>query len=163
MISIIVAYSKNRVIGNKGKIPWKCKTDLQRFKKLTENNVVIMGRKTYEEIGTPLTNRVNIVISKTKKFTENNVFTANSLEDALEFAETNYPNKEIFISGGTSVYEKALEMDIVDCLYISVINKIVPGDRYFPKIDYTKWSIVNSFSFNNDDCVIFETYKRKKE
>ena len=72
MISLIVAYAKNNVIGKDGKIPWNIEGEQSRFKELTTNNIVIMGRKTFEEIyqklQKPLPNRINIVISKTKKY-----------------------------------------------------------------------------------------------
>ena len=68
MVGLIVAYAKNRVIGNKGQIPWRIKGEQKRFKELTTGNVVIMGRRTYEEIGKPLPNRNTIVVSKTANY-----------------------------------------------------------------------------------------------
>ena len=69
MIAIIVAHTKNgRVIGNNGKIPWNIPGELDRFKFLTTGNAVIMGRKTFEEIGKPLPNIFNIIVSSTKSF-----------------------------------------------------------------------------------------------
>ena len=68
MIGLIVAYDKNRVIGNKGRIPWRIKGEQLRFKNLTTGNVVVMGRRSYEEIGRPLPNRLTIVVSSTKCF-----------------------------------------------------------------------------------------------
>ena len=68
MIALIVAFAKNQVIGNKGCIPWEIKGEQKRFRELTTGNVVIMGRRSYEEIGKPLPNRTTIVISNTKKF-----------------------------------------------------------------------------------------------
>lgn len=68
MIALIVAFAKNQVIGNKGQIPWKIKGEQKRFKELTTGNVVIMGRRSYEEIGKPLPNRTTFVVSNTKNF-----------------------------------------------------------------------------------------------
>lgn len=67
MIALIAARSKNNVIGKNGRLPWNIPEDLKRFKKLTDGNTVIMGRKTFEDIGAPLVNRFNIVLSRTKK------------------------------------------------------------------------------------------------
>ena len=67
MIKIIAAYSRNRVIGKSGRIPWDLPDDRHRFKALTTGNVVVMGRNTYEEIGKPLPGRVNVVISSTDR------------------------------------------------------------------------------------------------
>ena len=78
MISIIAAVSKNGVIGVDNKLPWNLPEDLKRFKELTTNNVVIMGRKTYESIGKPLPNRINIVVTRNKDFFVPGVLTANS-------------------------------------------------------------------------------------
>ena len=69
MIALIAALSKNRVIGKEGRIPWKIKGEQKRFKELTTGNVVIMGRRSYEEIGRPLPGRITIVVSSTKDFT----------------------------------------------------------------------------------------------
>ena len=68
MIGLIAARSKNNVIGKNGRIPWKIEGEQKQFKELTTGNVVIMGRKTYEEIGRPLPGRKTIVVSKSKKF-----------------------------------------------------------------------------------------------
>jgi len=73
MIGLIVARSKNNVIGKNGNIPWKIKGEQKQFRELTTGNVVIMGRKSYEEIGHPLPNRMNIVVSTTTEYTENTV------------------------------------------------------------------------------------------
>ncbi len=86
MIALIAAYSKNHVIGNQGRIPWKIKGEQKRFKELTTGNIVIMGRRSYEEIGKPLPNRTTIVISKTQKYEGENCFTCESLAEALELS-----------------------------------------------------------------------------
>ena len=85
MINIIVAYAKNRVIGSNDKIPWNIPGEQKQFKELTTNNIVIMGRKTYESIGKALPNRINYVISRKKYF--NDVFTFTSLSEAIEHAK----------------------------------------------------------------------------
>ena len=78
MIGLIVAYTRNRVIGNKGQIPWRIKGEQRRFRELTTGNVVIMGRKSYEEIGRPLPNRFNIIVSRTEKYEDENLITVPS-------------------------------------------------------------------------------------
>ena len=116
MISLIVAYAKNHVIGNKGCIPWRIKGEQKRFKELTTGNVVIMGRRSYEEIGHPLPNRMNIIVSNTKKFEADNCMTAGSLEEAIRLAG----DREIFISGGARLYEEA--MPLVQKMYVTEIE-----------------------------------------
>ena len=146
MIGLIVARSKNNVIGKDGKIPWKIKGEQKQFKDLTLNNTVIMGRRTYEEIGHPLPNRKNIVISKTMNYQDNNLITVDSLEKALQLVEGN-----AYIIGGSNLFKEIIP--IVDVMYITEIKKVVEdGDVFFPE-------------FNEEDFTIQETeeneyYKR---
>ena len=129
MIALIVAYDRNRVIGNKGHIPWDIKEDKLYFKALTTSHVVIMGRRTYEEIGKPLANRTNVVISKTKNFDQDGCYTVGSLKEALEL----FKDQDIYIAGGALLYKEAL--DIVDEMYITEIDGSYEGDTYFPEFD----------------------------
>lgn len=126
MIALIVAHSKNNVIGNKGRIPWNIKGELRRYKELTTGNVVIMGRRSYEEIGKPLPNRINIVISTTKTYEGENLITVRSLKEALDIAE----DRDVYISGGEKIFEEAIH--IVDKMYITLVDKVIEGDTYFP-------------------------------
>ena len=127
MIALIVAFTQNRVIGNKGHIPWKIKGEQKRFKEFTMGNVVVMGRRSFEEIGRPLPNRTTIVISSTKEFTGDNCYTVGSLQEAIKLAG----NRDVFISGGARLYEEALP--IVEKMYITEIDKTIDGDTYFPQ------------------------------
>lgn len=97
MISLIAAVSKNNVIGNKGLIPWHIKGEQKRFKELTTGRTIIMGRKSYEEIGNPLPDRKTVLLSSTKIIKAQNCITAASLQEALKAAEG---EEEIFIAGG---------------------------------------------------------------
>ena len=157
MISLIVAYAKNHVIGNKGSIPWRIKCEQKRFKELTTGNVVIMGRRSYEEIGHPLPNRLNIIVSNTKKFEDENLMTARSLEEAIKLAG----DKDIYISGGARLYEEALP--IVEKMYVTEIDKEIEGDTYFPDFDSDKFD--KEIVEVHDDGEIpftYVTYTRKK-
>ena len=124
---MIAAYAKNRVIGNKGRIPWDIPGEQSRFRELTLGNVVIMGRRTYEEIGHPLPGRYTIVISRTKRFEDENCTTMRSLKEAFEAAG----ERDIFISGGERLYREAVET--ADVLYITEVNAEPEGDTYFPE------------------------------
>lgn len=129
MIALIVAYANNNVIGNKGCIPWKIKGEQKRFRELTTGNVVIMGRRSYEEIGRPLPNRTTIVVSNTKNYNGENCFTVKSLDEAIKMAG----DRDIYISGGARLYEEALP--IVEKMYITEIDCDIEGDTYFPAFD----------------------------
>ncbi len=129
MIALIVAYDKKRAIGKNGKIPWNIKGEQSRFRDLTMGNVVIMGRRTYEEIGKPLPGRVTIVVSNTKNFAPNGCLTASSLKSAIEIAG----DRDIFISGGAGLYREALPL--CEKLYITEIDGDFGGDVFFPNFD----------------------------
>ena len=139
MISLIVAYAHNNVIGNKGRIPWDIPDDREHFKQLTLGSIVVMGRRTFEEIykkfGAGLPGRETIVISKTTNYEGANYRTVISLEKALELAKSLFPQKEIFICGGESVYKEAIESKLVNKMYITEIDADIPGDAFFPEFD----------------------------
>ena len=129
MINIIVAVAQNGVIGNKGKLPWKLKLDMARFKELTMGNVVIMGINSFNEMGKPLAGRDNIILSTHTKSIDGAVV-CDSLNKAIAYA--NSTKKEIFICGGESVYKEALAF--ADRIYLTRVNASYDGDRYFPSI-----------------------------
>lgn len=135
IISLIVAYDKNRLIGREGDLPWRIPEDLKKFKEITSGNIVIMGRKTYESIGKPLPNRINMVITRNKDYKPEGVFVFSSIKDALRKASVFH--KEIFFIGGQSIYNEVL--DKVDTMYISHINEEYEGDAYFPEVDFSSW------------------------
>ena len=127
MIALIVARSKNNVIGRNGKIPWSIPGEQKQFRELTTGNIVVMGRKTFEEIGHPLPNRKNIVISRNAQYSYDNLIVLPSLNDALEY----YSEGDIYIAGGYNLFKEAI--DIVDKMYITEIDLVVEnGDVFFP-------------------------------
>lgn len=143
MITVIAARSRNRVIGKDGLIPWSISADLSRFKALTSGSVVIMGRKTFESIGKPLPNRVNIVVSSTFATGNENVWSVNSYEKAIHIAK-DWKDKEIFIIGGERVYQSALNSDEVDAIELTLINTVIEdGDAFFPFTPPSQWKVVN--------------------
>jgi dihydrofolate reductase len=127
MISIIVAVAKGGAIGKEGKMPWKIPGEQRQFKDLTTGHVVVMGRTSYEEIGHPLPNRTNIVVSKTKVFSGENLYTVKSLKEAIERAG----QEEIFIAGGAELFQEALPL--ANKIYMTYVDMEVPdADRFFP-------------------------------
>ena len=165
MINIIAAITDNNALGKDNKLLFRLKKDMAHFKNITTDNVVIMGRKTYESIGKTLPNRVNIVLSRNMKSNED-FYTFDSIEKAIEWSKENYPQKEIFIIRGASVYDKASKDDIVDTLYMTNIKQTVEdADAFFPEIDYKrKWSItsVERFFENGIEFFIYEAEKKDK-
>lgn len=125
MIGLIVARSKNNVIGKNGEIPWKIEGEQKQFKDLTMGNVVVLGSNSYEEIGHPLPNRKTIVVSRRKVYEDENLFTVKSVKEAIELAK----DEDIYIAGGYGIYKEALPM--VDVMYITEVDIIVDdGDVY---------------------------------
>ena len=155
MIALIVAFAKDQVIGNKGCIPWKIKGEQKRFKELTTGNVVIMGRRSYEEIGKPLPNRTNIVISSTQNYDGENCMTAKSVAEAIEMAG----ERDIYISGGARVYEEALPL--VEKMYITEVDLEVDGDTYFPPFDKEQFIKEIDERFEGEIPYTYVTYTRK--
>ncbi len=150
MIAVIAARSRNRVIGKNGEIPWHLPEDLKVFKTLTAGDVVIMGRKTYESIGKPLPNRVNIVVSSTFATGREDVWTVNSFERALEVAN-GWPGKDIFIIGGEQIYQAALDSGMVEVIYLTLVNTFIEdGDAFFPFTPPDKWRVVEEGHIQTD-------------
>lgn len=136
-ISIIVAISKNFIIGCNNQLPWNIPKDLCWFKKHTIKKSVIMGRKTWNSIGYALPMRQNIVLTKTKQQLNKNVYYSNSLKHAIKLAKY---KKEIMIIGGSSVYKQTLPF--TKKIYLTKIDKYIHGDVYFPKLNPLEWKII---------------------
>ena len=152
LILIIAAVTENNVIGNNGNLPFKQKDDLLRFRFLTTNNVVIMGRKTFDSIGKPLPNRTNIVISHNKEtrrvLKQKGCIVFDRLTTAIKYAKKNF-TCNCYIIGGGQVYMQALPL--VDRLYITKVHATLQGDVTFPKIDTKIWqAAVSTFKHKAD-------------
>jgi len=160
MISIIAAVSKNGVIGREGGMPWDQPADLAYFQKTTKEHTIIMGRKTFESIGSkPLPKRKNIVISSNQNLANDNVIVVDSLISALEQCTD---DSEVFIIGGGQIYQEAIK--IADKLYLTQIEVVVDeGDTYFP--DMFDWKQNSHEKFLHDERnkydMSFNTYIRK--
>lgn len=141
-INVIVAMTKDRVIGKDGTLPWHLSEDLKLFKAHTTGNIVIMGRKTFDSIGRPLPNRRNIVVSKSIREAEKvpGVEYFPDLDHALAAAQEG--EGRIFIIGGASIYHQMIEK--ADRLYISLVEGDFEGDTYFPEIKDDVWKVVKT-------------------
>ena len=132
MIAMIAAMAANRVIGRDGKIPWHLPEDMERFRERTMGHVVVMGRRTWEEIGHPLPGRMTYLVSSRLHIKEENVVTVPSLTEAIREAEEKHPDKTIFLCGGASIYQEGLAL--AERIYLTVLDREVPGDTYFPEL-----------------------------
>ena len=157
MIALIVAKSKNNIIGKNNKIPWRIDGEQHQFKKLTTNQIVVIGRKTYESIGHPLPDRMTIVVSKRETFNDINLITVKSLADALAYAN----GKDIYIAGGYQLYKQA--MDIVDKMFITIVDTTIDdGDTVFPEFDPTSFKLIEQEFVKSTINYTRYTYERVK-
>lgn len=158
MIGLIVARSKNNVIGKQGMIPWRIKGEQKQFKELTTGNIVIMGRKSYEEIGHPLPNRETIVISGSKSFTGDGVSTARSLEEALDIIG----DRDAYVAGGYRLFAEAIPF--VDKMYITEIDTVVEdGDVFFPEFDASLFDLETGETGGDEIKFTRTVYYRKRK
>ena len=164
MINLIVAYARNNVIGNKGLIPWKLPEDQQRFKEITLGGVLIMGRRSFEEIfkkfGHGLPGRETLVISTTQNFEGEGFRTVADFQAALDYAKLNFPEKEVFICGGESVYREAISRHIVDKMYLTELDLDVEGDAFFPDFEKNEFKIKKNLEFHDSLPYKFKIYEK---
>ena len=158
--TIVAAISDNNVIGIDNKLPWYYPEDLKRFKEMTLNHPVVMGRKTYQsikkQIGGPLPQRQNIVLTRNQDFNAEGVEIVHSLEEICSLLNNQDNYSTAFIIGGQNVYEQTLPF--VDRLEITHIHKVFKGDSFFPEINSNQWKKENSKDFLKYS---FVTYSRK--
>ena len=144
-VSIIVAIDDKRGIGKNNRLPWHIPEDLKRFRRLTSGHTIIMGRKTFESIlsytGKPLPDRINMVITRNPDFKAEGVSINTSLEEALSEAKGN-EQSEIFIIGGAQIFKQAIDMGVVDRIYLTKVEGDYGADTFFP--DYSQFKKVVS-------------------
>ena len=160
-ISIIVAIAENYAIGKNNDLLWHISNDLKRFKSLTRNHCVVMGKRTYYSLPTrPLPNRTNIVITDVPGEQIDQCVMAYSIEDAVEKMDANNEN---FIIGGGSIYRQF--MPLADKLYITRVHKNFDADTFYPEISPDEWQLVDKKDIDddpqNDLTYSFEIYERK--
>ena len=159
IVSLVAAMSENRVIGRAGRLPWHLPDDLKRFKKLTVDRTVIMGRKTFDEIKRPLDNRRNVVITRKHALQPHGVTIVPSLDEALALAAT---EDEVFVIGGGDIFRLALAR--ADRLYLTVVHAQVEGDTFFPEFDRDGWVLESDDRHEADDkhayAFSFRMYRR---
>ena len=166
-IVLIVAVADNGVIGARGALPWRLKSDMQRLKALTIGKPVVMGRKTFASIGRPLPGRTNIVVTRDANFRARGVAVTNSftgaravaLGDALRRRAT-----DIAVIGGAEIYQQW--MDMADRLEVTEVHARPEGDTYFAAIDAASWEEVARVRnpAGPDDSADFSyvTYRRRR-
>lgn len=163
MLSIIVAVAKNNVIGKDNQLIWHLPEDLKRFKRLTTNHTIIMGRKTFESLGRVLPNRKHVILCNDA---EMNIDDENVeiLDDISKLKKYKDSEEENFVIGGATIYK--LLMPYADKMYVTHINEEFEGDVYFPEISEKDWKMTEREKGLRDEKNPFdyeyETYERIK-
>ena len=155
MISFIWAQTDSGVIGLKNKLPWRIKSELQNFKKITLNHKIIMGRKTWDGLKTVLPNRENIVVTRNVNYdVPESVKLINNISDIIKSFTAS--KEEIFVIGGANLFSSL--KNVVNKLYVSYIKQEFPGDVYMIDIDFNKFSLIKEEEFPQFS---FKIYKKK--
>jgi dihydrofolate reductase len=144
-ISLICAAAQNDVIGRDNQLPWHLPADLVRFRQLTLGHYVVMGRKTYESIGSPLPQRVNVIITRRRYFQARDCHIAHSLEEALRLCPQ---GKEIFVIGGAVIYQQALPHACK--IYLTRIHYNFEGDTFLFNLNPSVWRETSREDFTPD-------------
>ena len=153
--SAIVAHDINRVIGGNNKLLWHLPEDLKRFRDITTNSAVVMGRKTFESIGKPLPNRRNVILTTDKDYKAEGCFVYNDMNEIIsDYSDTG----EVFIIGGGEIYK--LFFPHIDRLYITLVEDEYEGDVIFPNYTEDNWG---KFFVNQFDGFRYESWVRKKK
>lgn len=163
IISLIAAVAENDVLGKDNAMIWHLPKDMKWFKDKTLNHYVIMGRKTFDALGKPLSGRTNIIITRQKDYKQEGCRIVHSLEDALKLAQEG-GEQEAFIIGGAEIYKQALPH--ADIVYLTEIYHKFEGDAFFPKVNHDEWELVYEEKHEPDEKnkyrFAFCEYKRKR-
>lgn len=152
-VSLIAAVASNGVIGKDNDLIWTLRDDMAFFKTTTKGHHVIMGRKNWDSIPErfrPLPGRPNIILSRDAGFSSEGAICLNSLEAALDTARE-AGEEEAFIIGGAQIYRLALEMGVVDTMYLTHVERDYEGDTWFPDFELSDWKAQPLFRHVQDD------------
>jgi dihydrofolate reductase len=134
VLSLVVAHTRNRVIGRGGGMPWHLPADLKHFKAITMDKPIVMGRRTHASIGKALPGRRNIVVTRDRSFSADGVLVAHSLDEALVLAGD---ADEVMVIGGGQLYSEALPY--ARRIHLTEIDTNLDGDTWFPELDPAVW------------------------
>ncbi len=153
MLALVAALTKEGVIGKDNKLPWRIPDEVKWFRALTIGHTVIMGRKTYDSIGKPLSRRQNIVLSRsTKKIP--GVDVCATLDDAILRAH----DPDIFVIGGAQIFNEALQK--ADVMFLSYVKGTYEGDAYFPQFDKDQWKVERKEDHSSYELVVYRRVSR---
>ncbi|MFN3931428.1 MAG: dihydrofolate reductase [Brevundimonas sp.] len=166
-IALVVARARNGVIGRDGDLPWRLRSDLQRFKAVTIGKPCIMGRKTWESLPLkPLPGRLNLVLSRDESFEAKGAVICTTLDEAVEIARETAMDDgvgEVCVIGGTALFATALPR--AKRLYLTEVEAEPEGDAVFPPFDEAAWVEVSSEPHaageKDDHAFVFRVLERR--
>lgn len=163
IVSLVVAASENNVIGKDNKLLWHLPNDMKFFKNTTWAMPVIMGRKTFDALGKPLTGRTNIVITRQKNWKANGATGVKNLEEAI-IAAAQADAKEAFVIGGGEIFKQSILR--AQRIFLTRVHTQLDGDTYFPEINEKDWKLVSNLDFPTDQkhafAYSFQIWEHKK-
>lgn len=158
---LIFAIDKNWNIGYDGDLLYKISADLKRFRKLTEGNIVVMGRRTFEALPDKkaLPNRINIVLTRDKNYKAEGAIVINSLEELSslldEYKTSTNGNKKVFVIGGGNIASQLI--DYCNRAYITKVFKTFPADTLIPNLDLdANWKIEKESEVFKEEDLLFK-------
>ncbi len=152
---MIAAVAENNALGKNNELVWHLPNDFKRFKSLTSNHHIIMGRKTFESFPKPLPNRIHVVITRQSDYNPEGCIVVDSIEKAIAICPE---NEDSYIIGGGEIYN--LGMSHADILEITKVHHSFEADTYFPEIDKTDWLLVESEENFKDEKHLYDyTYE----
>ncbi|MBF0664659.1 MAG: dihydrofolate reductase [Brevundimonas sp.] len=166
-LALVVARARNGVIGKDGGLPWRLRSDLQRFKAVTMGKPCIMGRRTWDSLPLkPLPGRLNLVLSKDESFEAKGALVCTTLDEAVEIARETAEEDgvdEVCVIGGTALFAAALPR--AKRLYLTEVEAEPEGDAVFPAFDEGAWVEVSSEAVaageKDDHDFVFRVLERK--
>ena len=153
---LIAAMAKNRVIGKNNKIPWHIPEEMRHFKENTMGHAMIMGRKTFESIGTPLPGRLNVVLSRDSNIHCPGFLSAGNLQEGLDCCQG---HEKVFIIGGQDLFRET--MPCADTIMLSVLDREYEGDTLFPHIPTEHFQQVSEKRMGGSEPFTLFIYQRK--
>lgn len=159
-VTLIWAMSQNGAIGRNNQLPWRLPEDLKFFKQQTTGKTMVMGRKTWESMGSrPLPNRRSLVLTADYAYLAEGAQVVHSVEEAMEFAK----QEELMVIGGAGVFQHFLPL--ADRLYVTRIDQEIEGDVFFPHFDWSEFELVEEIKGIRDEKNPYDyrflTYERR--
>lgn len=160
MIILIAAAAENNALGKDNDLLWHLPDDFKRFKQLTSNHYIIMGRKTFESFPKPLPNRTHVIITRQKDYKVENCIVVSGLKQALEVSPK---NEAVFIIGGGEIYKQSIE--IADLIELTRVHTTIEADTFFPEIDPNDWKLLSEEFHPKDEkhqySFTYQTFGKK--